>query len=36
VEAGHDYAGLGGRGMRQIVVERDGLPKVEDRPRSEA
>jgi glucose-6-phosphate isomerase, archaeal len=36
VEAGHDYAGLGGRGMRQIVVERDGLPKVEDRPRAEA
>lgn len=36
VEAGHDYEGLGGRGMRQIVVERDGSPRVEDRPRSEA
>jgi glucose-6-phosphate isomerase len=36
VEAGHDYEGLGGRGMRQIVVERDGLPKVEDRRRSQA
>jgi glucose-6-phosphate isomerase, archaeal len=22
VEAGHDYEGLGGRGMRQVVVER--------------
>ena len=32
VEAGHDYAALGGRGMRQIVVERNGEPSVEDRP----
>jgi glucose-6-phosphate isomerase, archaeal len=32
VEAGHDYDGLGGRGMRQVVVERDGLPIVENRP----
>ena len=32
VEAGHDYAGLGGRGMRQVVVERNGEPSVEDRP----
>jgi hypothetical protein len=32
VEAGHDYEGLGGRGMRQVVVERHGLPSVEDRP----
>ncbi len=32
VDAGHDYEGLGGRGMRQVVVERNGVPKVEDRP----
>ena len=32
VEAGHDYEALGGRGMRQVVVERDGAPRVEDRP----
>jgi hypothetical protein len=32
VEAGHDYEGLGGRGMRQVVVERHGVPSVEDRP----
>jgi glucose-6-phosphate isomerase, archaeal len=32
VEAGHDYASLGGRGMRQVVVERNGLPIVENRP----
>ncbi|HEY0789611.1 MAG TPA: glucose-6-phosphate isomerase family protein [Chthoniobacterales bacterium] len=31
VEAGHDYEGLGRRGMRQVVVERNGVPKVEDR-----
>ena len=36
VEAGHDYAALGGRGMRQIVIERNGEPSVEDRPRSQA
>jgi glucose-6-phosphate isomerase, archaeal len=34
VEAGHDYEGLGGRGMRQVVVERKGQPSVEDRIRS--
>lgn len=33
VEAGHDYEALHGRGMRQVVVERDGCPCVEDRPR---
>jgi glucose-6-phosphate isomerase, archaeal len=33
VEAGHDYEALGGRGMRQVVVERDGLPVIEDRPK---
>ena len=32
VEASHDYEGLGGRGMRQVVVERRGLPSVEDHP----
>ncbi|MBV9491852.1 MAG: glucose-6-phosphate isomerase [Verrucomicrobia bacterium] len=32
IEAGHDYEGLGGRGMRQVVVERNGAPSVEDRP----
>ena len=32
VEAGHDYEALGGRGMRQVVVERGGQPIVEDRP----
>ena len=32
VEAGHDYEGLGRRGMRQIAVERNGVPNVEDRP----
>jgi glucose-6-phosphate isomerase, archaeal len=32
VEAGHDYEALGGRGMLQVVVERDGQPVVEDRP----
>ena len=25
-----------GRGMRQVVVERNGVPSVEDRPRSQA
>ena len=35
VEAGHDYAALGGRGMRQIVVERNREPSVEDRPTSQ-
>jgi glucose-6-phosphate isomerase len=29
VEAGHDYEALGGRGMRQVVVERNGQPSVE-------
>jgi glucose-6-phosphate isomerase len=32
VEAGHDYAALGDRGMRQVVVERNGVPAIEDRP----
>ena len=32
VDAGHDYEGLGRRGMRQVVVERDGAPSVEGRP----
>jgi glucose-6-phosphate isomerase, archaeal len=36
IEAGHDYEGLGGRGMRQVVVERNGVPSVEDRPQSPA
>jgi glucose-6-phosphate isomerase, archaeal len=31
VEAGHDYEALGGRGMRQVVVERNGQPTVVDR-----
>jgi glucose-6-phosphate isomerase, archaeal len=35
IEAGHDYEGLGARGMRQVVVERNGAPSVEDRPRSQ-
>ena len=34
VEAGHDYEGLGSRGMRQVVVEHNGSPVVEDRPRT--
>jgi glucose-6-phosphate isomerase len=33
VEAGHDYESLRGRGMRQVVVERNGTPSVEDRGR---
>jgi glucose-6-phosphate isomerase, archaeal len=36
VEAGHDYAGLGGRGMRQVVVERNGEPSIEDRSTAQA
>ena len=32
VEAGHDYSALGSRGMRQVVVERNGVPMIEDRP----
>jgi glucose-6-phosphate isomerase len=31
VEAGHDYEALGDRGMRQVVVERNGVPTIEDR-----
>jgi glucose-6-phosphate isomerase, archaeal len=31
VDAGHDYEGLGGRGMLKVVVERNGSPSVEDR-----
>jgi glucose-6-phosphate isomerase len=34
VEAGHDYEGLGGRGMRQVVLERNGRPSIEVRPRA--
>lgn len=33
VEAGHDYAGIAARGMRLVVLERDGKPSVEERPR---
>jgi glucose-6-phosphate isomerase, archaeal len=36
VEAGHDYEGLGGHGMRQVVVERNGVPSVEDRAKAQA
>ena len=32
IEAGHDYEGLGDTGMRQVVVERNGVPSIEDRP----
>jgi glucose-6-phosphate isomerase len=32
IEAGHDYEGLGSRGMRQVVVERNGVPNLKDRP----
>jgi glucose-6-phosphate isomerase, archaeal len=32
VEAGHDYEGIGERGMLQIAVERHGRPSVENRP----
>ena len=32
IEAGHDYEGLGSRGMRQVVVERNGVPNLEGRP----
>jgi glucose-6-phosphate isomerase, archaeal len=31
VEAGHDYEALGDRGMRQVVVERNGVPTIEHR-----
>jgi Glucose-6-phosphate isomerase (GPI) len=31
VEAGHDYEALGGAGMREVVVERNGVPSVEGR-----
>jgi glucose-6-phosphate isomerase len=33
VEAGHDYWALGHGGMRQVVVERNGKPSIEDRSR---
>ena len=36
VEVGHDYEGVGGRGMRQVVVERNGVPSVEERARFQA
>jgi glucose-6-phosphate isomerase len=36
VEAGHDYEGLRGQGMRQVVVERSGVPSVEERASSQA
>ena len=32
VDAGHDYASIAERGMRQVVLERNGIPSVEDRP----
>ena len=32
IEAGHDYEGLAGRGMRQVAVERNGVPTIEERP----
>ncbi len=35
VEAGHDYTALGEHGMRQIVIERDGAPSIEDRAGSQ-
>jgi hypothetical protein len=35
VEAGHDYEGLRGQGMRQVVVERNGVPSVERRGASQ-
>ncbi len=31
-DAGHDYEIVAGRGLRKVVVERDGKPSVEDRP----
>jgi glucose-6-phosphate isomerase len=31
VDAGHDYDALAGRGMRQVVLERNGVPSVEGR-----
>jgi glucose-6-phosphate isomerase, archaeal len=34
VDAGHDYASLGQRGMRLIVLERNGIPCLENWPRS--
>ena len=33
VDAGHDYASIRERGMRKLVVERDGLIAVVDNPR---
>jgi glucose-6-phosphate isomerase len=32
IDAGHDYAEIAGRGMRQLAVERDGRPKVVANP----
>ena len=32
VKAGHEYSAFGSRGMRQVVVERNGVPTIEDRP----
>ena len=34
VDAGHDYESLAGRGMSQVVVERNGKPHVENRPKA--
>lgn len=31
--AGHDYGSIEKRGFRKIIVERDGIPQVEDNPR---
>jgi glucose-6-phosphate isomerase len=36
VDAGHNYEPIAGRGMRKVVVERDGAPRVEDNPRYRA
>jgi glucose-6-phosphate isomerase len=34
VQAGHDYARIAERGMRLVVLERNGKPSVEERPGS--
>ena len=36
VDAGQDYAALANQGPRQVVVERNGAPSIEDRPASPA
>lgn len=32
VDAGHDYATIAEHGIRLVVVERDGVPSIEERP----